>query len=64
MTLKHTFDGLAHVLQQVPSIGDLLGIGGGLGGGQGVGRRTVAADQLDAGMGREPRADGRGVAIR
>ena len=33
MTLKQTFDGLAHVLQQVPSIGDLLGLGCGFGGG-------------------------------
>ena len=41
--------------KQVPSIGDLLGLGRGLGGGLGVGRRTVAADQLDAGMGLEPR---------
>ena len=27
MALEQTFDGLAHVLQEVPSIGDLLGIG-------------------------------------
>ena len=38
--------------------------GCGLGGRLGVGRRTVAADQLDAGMGLEPRPDGRGVAVR
>jgi hypothetical protein len=32
MALEHTFDRLAHVLQQVPSIGDLLGLGCSLGG--------------------------------
>ena len=35
MTLKHTFDGLTDVLQQVPSIGDLLSLGCGFGGGLG-----------------------------
>ena len=63
MALKQTFDGLAHVLQQVPSIGDLLGLGCGFGGRLRVGRRTIAADQLDAGMSLEPRPDGRGVAV-
>ena len=63
MTLQQAFDGLAHVLQEVPSIGDLLGVGRGFGGRLGVGRGTVAADQLDAGMGRQPGLDGRGVAI-
>ena len=63
MTLEQAFDGLADVLQQVPSIGDLLGLGRCFGGGLGVGRRAVAADQLDAGMGLEPRLDGRGVAV-
>ena len=56
MTLQQAFDGLAHVLQEMPSIGDLLRLGRGLGGRLGVGRRTVAADQFDAGMGREPGA--------
>jgi hypothetical protein len=32
MALKQTLDGLSHVLQQVPSIGDLLGLGCGFGG--------------------------------
>ena len=27
MALEQAFDGLAHVLQEVPSIGDLLGLG-------------------------------------
>ena len=64
MTLKQPFDGLAHILQQVPSIGDLSGIGCTFGGGLGVGRRTVAADQFDSGMSLEPRLDGGGVAVR
>jgi hypothetical protein len=64
MTLQRTFDDLADVLQQMPSIGDLRRVGRGLGGGPGVGRRTVAADQLDAGVGFEPRLGGRGVTIR
>src|SRR5947209_7511490 len=63
MTLQHAFDRLAHVLQQMPSIGDLLRPGRSLGGRPGVGRRTVATDQLDPGMGFEPGLDGRGVAI-
>jgi hypothetical protein len=63
MALEEALDGLAHVLQEVPSIGDLLGLGRGFSGGLGVGRRTVAADQLDTGMSFEPRPDGRGVAV-
>ena len=64
MALEQALDGLAHVLQQVPSIGDLPGLGRRLGGGLGVGRRAVPADQLDVGMGPEPRLDGRGITVR
>src|SRR5512135_1041386 len=63
MSLEQAFDGLAHVLQEMPTIGDLLGLGRRLGGGLRVGRRTVAADQLDAGVGLEPGPDGRSVTI-
>ncbi len=66
MALKHPFDGLAHFLQQVPSIGELLGLGWSLEGSLSVGRRTIAADtdQIDAGMSLEPRPDGRSVVVR
>ena len=63
MPLQQAFDGLANVLQQMPSIGDLLRLRRGLGGRLRVGRRTIAADQFDAGMGREPDLDSRGVAV-
>ena len=63
MPLQQAFDGLADVLQEMPSIGALLRLRRGLGGRLGVGRRAIAADQLDAGMGREPGLDGRCVAV-
>ncbi|GAA3791858.1 hypothetical protein GCM10023083_29230 [Streptomyces phyllanthi] len=44
-------------------VGDLEGLGCGGVGRLGVGARAVAADNLDSGMGREPRGEGGGVAL-
>src|SRR3984957_20484239 len=63
MAFQQAFDSLANVLQEMPSIGDLLRLGRELGGRLRVGRGAVAAHQFDAGMGRQPSTDGRGVAI-
>jgi hypothetical protein len=58
VSLEHTFDGLAQVLQQVPAIRNLLSLGGAGRRRLGVGRRTVPADHLDPGMGLEPSRHG------
>jgi hypothetical protein len=63
MPLQEVFDGLADVLHQMPSIGDLLGLGRGFGGSLGIGRVTVAADQLDARMRLQPCLDVHRVAV-
>jgi hypothetical protein len=51
------------VLPEVEAVGDLEGLGCGGVGRLGVGARTVAADDLDFGMGREPWGEGGGVAL-
>jgi hypothetical protein len=64
MPSEHALDGFAQVLQEVPAIGDLHGLGGTLRRRLGVGRRTVPADHFDPGMGLEPRRDGVRLAVR
>ncbi|MDQ1013483.1 hypothetical protein QFZ43_000032 [Streptomyces afghaniensis] len=60
-------DGLLHrggqVLPEVEAVGDLDGLRCGCGGSIGVGAGAVAADDLDAGMGLQPRGQGGGVAF-
>jgi hypothetical protein len=63
MPCEHALDGLAQVLQQVPAVGDLHGLGGALRRRLGVGRRTVPADHLDLRMGLEPHRDGVCLAV-
>ena len=63
MPCEHALDGLAQVLQQVPAVGDLHGLGGTLRRRLGVGRRTVPADDLDPGMLLEPRRDSVPLAV-
>src|SRR5262249_20945959 len=64
VTLEEAFEHLADVLEQVPAIGDLHGIGRGFGGGLGVGAGAVAADDLDTGVVLQPLLKRRAVAAR
>ena len=63
MPPEYALDGLSQVLQQVPAVRDLHGPGGSLRRRLGVGRRTIPADDFDAGMGLEPRGHGVRVAV-
>src|SRR5512135_2972644 len=57
LPLEKPLNRLTQVLQQMPAIGDLLGIGRRFGSGLGIVRPAVPADQFDAGMSREPGLD-------
>jgi hypothetical protein len=63
MNPANSLDGFAQVLHQVPSIRNLLGLGGTLRCRLGVRLGTVPADYLDSGIGLEPRRHGLGVTV-
>jgi hypothetical protein len=56
-------EGAAGVLHQMPSVGDLSHLRGGAGNRVTVAAPTVARDDLDGGMIRQPRFDGGGFAV-
>jgi hypothetical protein len=64
VALEEAFEHLAHVLEQVPAVGHVHGIGCGPGCRLGVGAGAVAADDLDAGVVFEPPLQRRAVASR
>ena len=53
-TVKPAFDGLPHVGEQVPAIGDLLRLGSAEACTSGILRRAIPGDEFDAGMPFEP----------
>jgi hypothetical protein len=59
-SLGHVPQGVAHVREQVPAIGDLDSLGCTLPGAIGVGASAVTGDHLDAWMTLEPAGQGRG----
>ncbi|GJE04671.1 hypothetical protein GMJLKIPL_6635 [Methylobacterium isbiliense] len=62
-TAKPAFEGLAHVEEEVPPIGDLESGGGARRGCSGVLGRAVAGDDLDTRMATQPRGDGHRRAV-
>jgi hypothetical protein len=61
VALEEASEHLADVLEQVPAVGHLHGIGRGFGAGPGVGAGVVAADDLDAWVVSQPLIQGRAV---
>src|SRR5262249_46369856 len=52
--LQEPLNGLAQVLQQVPAVRDLRGLGSALAGGVGIRSPSITADYLDTGMCLQP----------
>jgi hypothetical protein len=63
LTLKKPLDDLSQVLQQVPTIGDLAGLGDSFSGCLSIRRRTVPADDFNIRLVAEPRLYGVYLAI-